>query len=62
MDSGYPTQNFDGPAFLKHYTTPPSVSFDSSDAEEAGSVELKVVTWTSTFTGNDKTCVALRDE
>jgi len=61
MDAGYPTQDFNGPAFLKHYTSPPSVAVTEGSPEEQASVQSSVVKWTDKFSGKDGLCVAVRD-
>jgi hypothetical protein len=61
MDAGYPTQDFDGPAFLKHYTSPPSVTLYGGSPEEQASVQASVVEWTDKFSGKGGCCVAVRE-
>jgi hypothetical protein len=60
LDAGYFTQNFDGPAFLKHYTSPPAVTLYGGSPDEQATVQASVVQWTDKFSGKDGLCVAVR--
>jgi len=60
LDAGYFTQNFDGPAFLKHYTSPPAVTLYGGYPDEQATVQASVVQWTDKFSGKDGLCVAVR--
>jgi len=60
-DAGAVTQNYEGAAFLKHYTSPPTVTVREGLPEEPAAVQASVVKWTDRFSGMGGLCVAVRD-
>lgn len=61
-DGGFLTHGFLGPAFVKHFTSNPTVTLSSGGETESALIEAKVVRWTSIFSGTGDKVAAVRDE